>query len=49
VKNSEKSGKGGASKSPEKSDDKKFRIRRKAADVERHYKCPTSNCHKSYG
>jgi hypothetical protein len=29
--------------------DKKARIRRKAADVERHYKCPNDACQKNYG
>ena len=38
-----------ASKSPDFASDKKSRLRRKAADVERHYKCPGTNCHKAYG
>jgi len=29
--------------------DKKKRIRRLAADIERHYKCPVDTCRKSYG
>jgi len=29
--------------------EKKARIRRKAADVERHYKCPNDSCQKNYG
>jgi len=40
------------SKEPAASDpgtDKKARIRRKAADVERHYKCPNEQCQKNYG
>jgi len=48
LENSDRGNKGGSTKSPEPLD-KKSRIRRKAADVERHYKCPCSNCHKSYG
>jgi len=31
------------------SDDKKTRIRRKAAEIERHYRCPITTCQKSYG
>ncbi len=29
--------------------DKKARIRRKAADVERHFKCHVETCGKTYG
>jgi len=36
-------------KSPETHDDKKSRIRRKANEVERLYKCTDMQCQKSYG
>ena len=29
--------------------EKKSRIRRKASEVERHYRCPQASCQKSYG
>ncbi len=30
-------------------DDKKSRMRRKAAEIERHYKCIVTTCQKTYG
>lgn len=37
------------SKTPDLQSDKKSRIRRKAVEVERHYKCPNTSCQKAYG
>jgi hypothetical protein len=37
------------SDSPDLNSDKKMRIRRKAVEIERHYKCPSTTCQKNYG
>jgi len=45
----EKSGKEHHSHSSDAGNDKKSRMRRKAAEIERHYKCPSTTCQKTYG